>query len=174
MTPLIGASGAISGVLGASVILGNRNALAWFAVQIVLAFISMGFALGGESGSNIAFMAHVGGFIVGAGITKIIGLNEKGKKAITVLLPCLMGGMLVTSLIGFPAAEADNQSISPQLQQAAFELAVRCYNYHESACNDPDAMPLLLEMCNDKELSGETCYYVTQYFIEKRYRSPGL
>jgi membrane associated rhomboid family serine protease len=173
MNPLIGASGAISGVLGASVILGNRNAIGWFAIQLVLAFVSMGFALGGGSISNIAFMAHVGGFIVGAGVTKIIGLNEKGKKTISVLLPCMMGGMLVSFLVGMPVAGevVHNQmkSVSPELERAAFDLAVRCYNYHDPVCDSPDAMPFLLKMCNNKELSGETCGYVQLYYVEKTY-----
>lgn len=82
--PMIGASGAISGVMGAYLVLfpqGRVRALMffgafgqvilvpawtmiglWFGLQLLSAFASLG--AGGEGG--VAFWAHVGGFIAGA------------------------------------------------------------------------------------------------------------
>jgi rhomboid protease GluP len=61
---LIGASGAISGVLGIAAVSGNTRAYYWLALQIVFAVI------GSVSALPIAFTAHVGGFIAGVLITK--------------------------------------------------------------------------------------------------------
>ncbi|MEZ4561513.1 MAG: rhomboid family intramembrane serine protease [Thermomicrobiales bacterium] len=84
--PMIGASGAISGVMGAYLVLfpqGRVRALVffgsfgqvilvpawtmiglWFGLQLLSAFASLG--AGGEGG--VAFWAHVGGFIAGAAL----------------------------------------------------------------------------------------------------------
>ena len=61
---IIGASGAISGVLGIAAVSGNTRAYYWLALQIVFAVI------GSISALPIAFTAHVGGFIAGVLITK--------------------------------------------------------------------------------------------------------
>jgi membrane associated rhomboid family serine protease len=82
-TPMIGASGAIAGVLGAYLVLFPRARilslvpilfiftvievpaviflLFWFASQLFSGFLS----LGGASGSGVAWWAHVGGFVFG-------------------------------------------------------------------------------------------------------------
>jgi membrane associated rhomboid family serine protease len=77
MMPMIGASGAISAVLGAYAILFGRNRVkvanssvamwlnalwlmaAWVGLQLI-----MGFSLSAE-GVNIAIAAHIGGFLIG-------------------------------------------------------------------------------------------------------------
>jgi len=80
--PMIGASGAISGVLGAYMMLhprANIRVFVWiiiyFSVWNVPAFIVLGIWFGGQLLSSvnvdpgepgIAFMAHIGGFIAGA------------------------------------------------------------------------------------------------------------
>ncbi|MEO8607506.1 MAG: rhomboid family intramembrane serine protease [Chloroflexota bacterium] len=90
--PLIGASGAIAGVLGGYLLLypsvkvrgivplGGISSIAewpafivlgmWFVLQLVNGFAS----LGGDAsyGGGVAFFAHIGGFIVGLVITFII------------------------------------------------------------------------------------------------------
>ena len=84
--PAVGASGAISGVLGAYIVLfpsvkvlvGGRfgvypiNASImigfWFVMQLFLG----GFSLLQQSGTGVAFFAHVGGFVFGAGVTWIM------------------------------------------------------------------------------------------------------
>ena len=72
---LIGASGAISGVLGIAAVAGNTRAYYWLVLQIVFAVI------GSISALPIAFTAHVGGFIAGCGndqgISKIRAVKKK-------------------------------------------------------------------------------------------------
>jgi rhomboid protease GluP len=70
---LIGASGAISGVLGIAAVTGNTRAYYWLALQIVFAVI------GSISSLPIAFTAHVGGFIAGVAMTKVLVRLEKSK-----------------------------------------------------------------------------------------------
>ncbi len=78
--PMIGASGAISGVMGAYIVLfphAKVRALVFYTVMLVPAWIMLGvwFALqlfsgfstlGGPDVGGVAFWAHVGGFIAGA------------------------------------------------------------------------------------------------------------
>ena len=78
--PMIGASGAISGVMGAYIVLfphGKIRALVFYMVMLVPAWIMIGvwFALqlfsgfstlGGPDVGGVAFWAHVGGFVAGA------------------------------------------------------------------------------------------------------------
>src|SRR5918997_2976227 len=71
---LIGASGAISGVLGVAAAAGNSRAYYWLVLQIVFAVI------GSVSVLPIAFTAHVGGFIAGAGMTKVLVRLEHTKR----------------------------------------------------------------------------------------------
>ena len=71
---LIGASGAISGVLGIAAVTGNTRAYYWLAAQIIFAVI------GSISSLPIAFTAHVGGFIAGVVMTKLLIILEKSKR----------------------------------------------------------------------------------------------
>ena len=71
---LIGASGAISGVLGIAAVTGNTRAYYWLALQIVFAII------GSISALPIAFTAHVGGFIAGVVMTKGLVRLEQSKR----------------------------------------------------------------------------------------------
>jgi rhomboid protease GluP len=73
---LVGASGAISGVLGMSAVLGNRQAYYWLVFQIVFALI------GSVSSIPIAFTAHVGGFMAGLLLTRILVMVERNTRAI--------------------------------------------------------------------------------------------
>jgi rhomboid protease GluP len=65
-TLLIGASGAISGVLGIAAAIGNRRAYYWLIFQIIFAFV------GSVTSIPIAFTAHIGGFLAGAILTKFM------------------------------------------------------------------------------------------------------
>lgn len=69
-TLLIGASGAISGVLGIAAAIGNRRAYYWLLIQIVLAFV------GSVTLIPIAFTAHIGGFLAGVILTKLMKNRE--------------------------------------------------------------------------------------------------
>ena len=84
--PSIGASGAISGVLGAYLLLFPKEKILtsiqfifiripayfvigfWFLIQFIFGTVSI---LGGV-GSNIAFWAHIGGFLFGLAFTRLI------------------------------------------------------------------------------------------------------
>jgi rhomboid protease GluP len=79
---LIGASGAISGVLGIAAVSGNTRAYYWLIFQIVFAVV------GSVSALPIAFTAHVGGFIAGALITKgLVKLEQFRTKSRYFLQP---------------------------------------------------------------------------------------
>jgi membrane associated rhomboid family serine protease len=71
---MIGASGAISGVLGIAAAAGNYRAYYWLVIQIVFAVI------GSVSALPIAFSAHVGGFIAGVLMTKALVRLEQIKR----------------------------------------------------------------------------------------------
>lgn len=79
---LIGASGAISGVLGIAAALGNTRAYYWLVVQILFAVV------GSVSALSIAFTAHVGGFIAGVVMTKaLVSLERSRRKSRYFLQP---------------------------------------------------------------------------------------
>jgi rhomboid protease GluP len=77
---LIGASGAISGVLGIAAVAGNTRAYYWLLLQIVFAVIGYMGAL------PIAFTAHVGGFITGVVMTKALVRLEQSKRKLRYFL----------------------------------------------------------------------------------------
>jgi len=77
---LIGASGAISGVLGIAAVAGNTRAYYWLLLQIVFAVIGYMGAL------PIAFTAHVGGFIAGVVMTKALVRLEQSKRKLRYFL----------------------------------------------------------------------------------------
>jgi rhomboid protease GluP len=72
---LIGASGAISGVLGIAAAGGNTRAYYWLLFQIVFAIF------GSFAAIPIAFTAHIGGFIAGVILTKLFVGIERKKRA---------------------------------------------------------------------------------------------
>ena len=97
-TPLIGASGAISGVLGAYLIIFPYNRIkaliifylitvvemraiwllgAWFIWQLIQGSMSLGLA----NSVNVAFFAHVGGFVAGMAMASVYKL-VKGEQVI--------------------------------------------------------------------------------------------
>jgi len=94
--PTVGASGAISAVLGAYLVLFPRSRIRtlvylayiltfasvpayfylgfWFLYQILMGF---GFLLGAPS--SVAFWAHIGGYVYGAAAVKAVGVKPRGK-----------------------------------------------------------------------------------------------
>jgi len=85
--PMIGASGAVAGALGAYVMLYPRARidtlimipLLWPVIK-VRAWVYLGLWFVGqfllEAGSGVAWMAHVGGFIAGAGLVRILAPRQ--------------------------------------------------------------------------------------------------
>ena len=73
-TILIGASGAISGILGIAAAAGNTRAYYWLILQIVFAIV------GSFTAIPIAFTAHIGGFIAGVLLTKVLIIAEQKKR----------------------------------------------------------------------------------------------
>jgi len=73
-TVLIGASGAISGILGIVAAAGNTRAYYWLILQIVFAII------GSFTAIQVAFTAHIGGFIAGVLLTKAFIMVEQNKR----------------------------------------------------------------------------------------------
>ena len=94
--PLVGASGAIAGVLGAYLLLLPRARVLtlivvflreipavvflgfWFVYQL---FLGQAAITHPESGSNVAFFAHVGGFLFGAAAVTILGVKSATRPA---------------------------------------------------------------------------------------------
>ncbi|HWG59226.1 MAG TPA: rhomboid family intramembrane serine protease [Candidatus Acidoferrales bacterium] len=100
--PSIGASGAISGVLGAYIVLFPRSRILtlvplfiiwflwripavlfiglWFLVQFLSGVVSLG-AANSEVLGGVAWWAHVGGFVLGLLLTGIFGAGRPGRSA---------------------------------------------------------------------------------------------
>ena len=94
-TPMVGASGAIAGVLGSYLVLFPKanvkvfiwiiffirtiNVPAWIVlgVWIMIQFISLPESLHNQSGGGVAYFAHIGGFLAGAILTLIFKKPEK-------------------------------------------------------------------------------------------------
>ena len=92
--PMVGASGAISGVMGAYLVLYPRVRVfvmvpigflltsvalpAWtmLGYWLLLQFVSGLTTLGGEPGGGVAFWAHVGGFVAGAVLVKLFARTD--------------------------------------------------------------------------------------------------
>ena len=90
--PSLGASGAISGVMGAYLVLHPQRRVRvimfrmltdvpgyvavglWFAFQLISAFGVIG--QGPASGGGVAFMAHIGGFIAGVVLVKLFDVGR--------------------------------------------------------------------------------------------------
>ena len=91
-SPSLGASGAISGVLGGYLVLYPRRQVRviilrmlttvpavvaiglWFVFQLISAFGVIG--AGPQSGGGVAFMAHIGGFVAGLALVKIFSIGR--------------------------------------------------------------------------------------------------
>jgi membrane associated rhomboid family serine protease len=91
--PSLGASGAISGVMGAYLVLHPQRRVRvillrtltevpgfvavglWFLFQLISAFGVVG--QGPEAGGGVAFMAHIGGFIAGVVLVKLFALGNQ-------------------------------------------------------------------------------------------------
>lgn len=99
--PMVGASGAISGVLGAYILLFPKARIVtlvpiiifiqiielpaflfifvWFGIQLLSGYMSLG-AVGSNSGGT-AFFAHIGGFIAGMVLVRLMGRANETKSA---------------------------------------------------------------------------------------------
>ena len=93
MIPSLGASGAISGVMGGYLVLHPHRRVRvivlrtftevpgyvavglWFVLQLISAFGVIG--QGPQSGGGVAFMAHIGGFIAGVVLVKVFAIGSR-------------------------------------------------------------------------------------------------
>jgi membrane associated rhomboid family serine protease len=88
--PMLGASGAISGILGGYILLFPRNSVRVimfrFMVQTVPAYVALGIWIGYQillgyltpSGAGgVAYAAHIGGFIAGIALIKVFTIGRK-------------------------------------------------------------------------------------------------
>ena len=91
--PSLGASGAISGVMGGYLVLHPHRRVRvvmlrmltdvpayvavglWFLLQLISAFGVIG--QGPQSGGGVAFMAHIGGFVAGVVLVKVFGAGVR-------------------------------------------------------------------------------------------------
>jgi membrane associated rhomboid family serine protease len=91
--PSLGASGAISGVMGGYLVMHPHRRVKvimmrmlttvpgyvavglWFLFQLISAFGVIG--QGPQSGGGVAFMAHIGGFIAGVVLVKVFGIGSR-------------------------------------------------------------------------------------------------
>jgi membrane associated rhomboid family serine protease len=91
--PSLGASGAISGVMGGYLVLHPQRRVRvimfrmltdvpgyvavglWFLFQLISAFGMIG--LGPQAGGGVAFMAHIGGFIAGVVLVKLFAVGSQ-------------------------------------------------------------------------------------------------
>jgi membrane associated rhomboid family serine protease len=98
LVPMVGASGAIAGVMGAYIVLFPRARVLtavpififirfmhlpaaffiglWFALQMLYAFV-------GGAGSGVAFFAHIGGFVFGWLVTKVLVRSQMRRRGTT-------------------------------------------------------------------------------------------
>src|SRR5690606_15593535 len=93
LTPSLGASGAISGVMGAYLVLHPRRRVTVLLLRIITqvpGYVAVGMwfvfqiisglgALGG-TGGGVAYGAHIGGFLVGAVLAIPFTLGRGGKR----------------------------------------------------------------------------------------------
>ncbi|MFP4545306.1 MAG: rhomboid family intramembrane serine protease [Methanomassiliicoccales archaeon] len=92
-TVIIGASGAISGAMGAMLLLYPRDNIpfflgpiflprvpvwigvgGWFAIQVFLAFT--------DSSGGVAYAAHIGGFLIGAAVAQVTAVQRGGEEEV--------------------------------------------------------------------------------------------
>lgn len=99
--PLIGASGAISGVLGAYLVLFPRAqivtlififffvdvvvlpALLWIGIWFLMQFISALISINHLSMGGVAWFAHIGGFLTGILLTKLFSVGRRTERMIS-------------------------------------------------------------------------------------------
>jgi membrane associated rhomboid family serine protease len=92
MVPSLGASGAISGVLGAYLLLFPRKRVrvlfSWWVMNVPAIYVvgvwfifqlvnGLGY-LGGSTGGGVAYAAHVGGFVAGFATVKLWAMGRQG------------------------------------------------------------------------------------------------
>ena len=98
-TPVVGASGAIFGLLGAIFIIQRR--LGGNTTQL-LVVIALNLAIGFLPGTNIAWQAHLGGLIVGALVALIyLRTRREDQRRLQVLLTAgVLAGLVVITMVG--------------------------------------------------------------------------
>jgi membrane associated rhomboid family serine protease len=141
--PMVGASGAISAVLGGYLVLFPRARIQtlvfpifyyelravsavlvlgfWFVLQLIDGFASLGLAT--EAGGGVAFWAHIGGFVAGVAMAlplRSLRRDTRGPETAGVPLPAgpagpLAADALITTARGGPVAPPPPPGASPLL-----------------------------------------------------------
>jgi membrane associated rhomboid family serine protease/Flp pilus assembly protein TadD len=160
--PCIGASGAIAGVLGAYFVLFPTAKVltmaytfiwvwvpayvfigAWFILQIILNVLTV--ESGHAQSGGVAWMAHIGGFIFGASVAKLLILGDKVKNAedfaqqeaeanswlawMFVALPAL--GMALVGMVSY--ATIHSFSLGAYLEYAQGDKAMQDHNWIDAS-----------------------------------------
>jgi membrane associated rhomboid family serine protease len=97
LTPAAGASGAVAGVMGAYIVLYPRSIVTafipplffvplpipaalmiaiWFVGQLISGFSALGLGVS-EVGSDVAYFAHIGGFVAGAVLVNLFAIRRR-------------------------------------------------------------------------------------------------
>ena len=101
LIPAVGASGAVAGTMGAYIVLYPRSIVTavipplfflplpipaalmiaiWFVAQLISGFSSLGFGVA-DVGSEVAYFAHIGGFVAGAVLVNFFAFNRPKRRA---------------------------------------------------------------------------------------------
>ncbi|MBP1326573.1 membrane associated rhomboid family serine protease [Leucobacter exalbidus] len=99
MTPTVGASGAIFGVLGATLVAARA---ARVNVTSLLVLVAINFGIGLIPGANVSWQAHLGGLIVGAGtMWALLQLRRSSPAKRTLALSGIAGVLVLASFAFF-------------------------------------------------------------------------
>jgi membrane associated rhomboid family serine protease len=100
LIPAVGASGAVAGVMGAYIVVFPRSIVTavipplfflplpipaalmiaiWFVGQLISGFSSLGFGVA-DVGTEVAYFAHIGGFVAGAVLVNLFAFNRPRRR----------------------------------------------------------------------------------------------
>jgi membrane associated rhomboid family serine protease len=191
MTPLIGASGAISGVLGAYFWWFPKNRVKFLVVLLVFVDVwrlparwVLGFYLIWENvvpfladvsgGGGVAHGAHIGGFLAGLAVAMVLGRGEASAEETPTPPP---RGAWVLDRSGRPIAEVEpGDGFRAALRRGDVLGAADAYAHMSPAQRLVESDGEVLSLAQGLEQQGRTeaALAVLQGFMAQRPRSPSL